>query len=158
MELILVECPSCGGDISIPAEKKELFCVHCGNKFIVPKITDDSARKHFEGWEYKKLSYDVDLGEIELSSYRSKTLQRDSDVRAKAILNLWINNQKQIRDWLSEYELDGWMLVSTLDSGCLSVRYNSLTKIEWFYRLIGFDDLGLQWVIVGWSVNVRRLR
>ena len=42
MDLILVKCPSCGGDLTVTQTSGMIFCNYCGNKFELPKSTNQS--------------------------------------------------------------------------------------------------------------------
>lgn len=35
MKIIELKCPNCGGPLQIPADKKVLYCQHCGTKLLL---------------------------------------------------------------------------------------------------------------------------
>jgi len=152
MDFIQQTCPNCGGELQVPKEKFEVFCLHCGTKFSI-KIAQSSANNYIPQWEYQKFSYDFHECKYDLVIYSTNNPDRDD--KAIATLKLWISNQHFVKEWFSKYASQGWELVDGLDSGCLQVYAEDRSFAGQLFEAL-FRTPYITWRIEGWTVNVRK--
>jgi DNA-directed RNA polymerase subunit RPC12/RpoP len=150
MELIQRSCPSCGAELSIPKGKSEIYCLYCGAKFFVNQNSPLNIQTNIPEWEFKFFNYDSASNKYKLNTY--KDYQYPYENLEKATLNLWISNQRFVKEWFGEYAAQGWELTDSLDLGCLRVCKSK--KFDWLSWII--SDAYYVWIVEGWSVNMRR--
>lgn len=154
MEFIQQKCPNCGGELQIPKDRLEIYCLYCGSKLVINQsIQKDCLTTGIPKYEYQKISYDAATGKYPLRQFSINSPDRDN--RAIAIMNLWISNQQYVNEWFSDYAKQGWELVDSLNSGCLQI-YTVQTNFFAELFVAFFRTPDWTWGIEGWEVNVKR--
>ena len=109
-------CIKCGTQLPDDAN----FCLKCGTSVKVGAV---NAPEISRNWEYQTLTYEAMEKRIKLEEISYPYYDDDKQDKATATLKLWITNQRQIKQWLSEYTSQGWELAESLDSSCLRVKH-----------------------------------
>ncbi|MDD7281451.1 hypothetical protein [Floccifex sp.] len=87
MNIKTIECPSCGANLEIDENRKELYCAYCGNKIIVQNENEHIIHEVNEA-DVKKAEYDyqVKLKQLEMDKQNQK--RYNSILKLKIVISM----------------------------------------------------------------------